>query len=347
VPSGRNHPLAFAIILCAVCVEVPASPVHQRDQEPQPVLRATTELVKIDVMVQDKRGNFLDGLTQSDFRVLEDGKDQPIVFFAPVEAPAQALVMVETSPAVYLIREQHLSALYALVDGLAADDQVALVAYDRGPRAILGFTPEKAGLAAALQQIQYTIGMGELNFYDSISTALDWLAPLHGKKALVLLTTGLDSSPPERWEALVQKLRGDDVVIFTVALGGSLRQAGDNKKKPPKAAPALGSQPDTRSSDSANPLSFAKADEGLTSMARMTGGRVYFPQSAGEFAPIYREIAAGLRHQYVLGIVPEHDARLHPLQVEVLGGTSRPSPSKSKSVEYRVLAREGYLAPAP
>jgi Ca-activated chloride channel homolog len=329
------------------CLESPASHAQQPDQESPPALRATTELVKIDVAVQDKHGNFRAGLEQGDFRVSEDGKDQRIVFFAPTEAPAHVLVMVETSPAVYLIHEQHLSAVYALLDGLAEDDQVALVAYDRAPRPILGFTSEKASLAAVLPQIQYTIGMGDLNFYDSISTVLGWLAPLQGKKAVVLLTTGLDSSPPERWNALVQKLRGDDAVIFPVALGGSLRQPGNKKKKTPKTAPAPEAEGDTGASDSTNPLSFAKADEGLTSMARITGGRVYFPQSADDFAAIYREIAAGLRHQYVLGIVPEHDGRFHPLAVEVLGSSSRPSTSKAKGVEYKVFAREGYLAPAP
>ena len=347
MPLAWTHRLAFAFILCIGCFKAPASPAQEPGQESQPALRATTELVKIDVTVQDKHGNFLEGLVQNNFRVSEDNNAQRIAFFAPAEAPAQVLVMVETSPAVYLIHEQHLSAVTALLDGLAADDQVALVAYDRGPRPILGFTQEKAGLAAALPQIQYTIGMGELNLYDSISTVLDWLAPLHGKKALVLLSTGLDSAPPERWDALVKKLRGDDVVIFSVALGGSLRQPGDKKKKSPKTTPAPGSQEDAGSSEPRNPLSFAKADEALTSMARITGGRVYFPQSAKEFASIYREIAAGLRHQYVLGIVPEHDGRFHPLAVEALGSSSRPSAGKAKGVEYKVFAREGYLAPAP
>ena len=47
----------------------------------------------------------------------------------------------------------------------------------------------------------------------------------------MLLTTGLDSSPPARWDALVQKLRTQDVVIFPVAFGGALRHPLDKKKK--------------------------------------------------------------------------------------------------------------------
>lgn len=341
-----NRSLAFAFILSMGCAISPAAQAQQPDQRPQTVLRATTEIVKIDVNVQDRRGNFLEKLVQADFRVSDDGKPQPIIFFAPVEAPAQVLVMVETSPAVYLIHEEHLTGLFALLEGLGGDDQVALVAYDQAPRAILGFTPEKAGLAGALEQIQYTIGMGDLNLYDSISTVLDWLTPLQGKKALVLLSTGLDSSPPERWEALVKKLRADDVVIYPVALGGSLRQGSEGKKKQRKTAPAASTATDASFSDPSNPVSFAKANEALNSMARITGGRVYFPQAAKDFVPIYREIAAGLRHQYVLGIAPEHDGRFHSLLVEVRG-SSQPSSNKTKDADYRVFAREGYLAPSP
>src|SRR5208282_770179 len=102
--------------------------------------------VKVDVSVLDKRGNFVGGLEQKNFRVLDGETEQPIVFFTPVEAPAEVLVLVETSPAVYLIHNQHLFAAYALLEELAADDQVALVTYDREPRAILAFTPDKSAL---------------------------------------------------------------------------------------------------------------------------------------------------------------------------------------------------------
>jgi VWFA-related protein len=301
----------------------------------------------VDVSVLDKSGNFIGGLAQKDFHILDGGAVQPIVYFSPVEAPAQVLVLVETSPAVYLIHNEHLIAAYALLDGLAAEDQVALVTYDQAPHAILGFTPDKSALTNALGQIQYTLGTAQLNFFDSVSGVVEWLSPIHGKKALVILSTGLDSSPPARLEALAQKLRADDVVIFPVALGGSLRQATGKKKKGSKNARI----PDTQTQESAqgadNPLSFAKADAALLSLAKITGGRAYFPASAKDFAPIYREIAAALRHQYVLGIVPAQDGKFHALTVQVADLTGQPAVPGAKLAEYRVFAREGYIAPGP
>jgi len=284
--------------------------------------------------VLDKRGEFVGGLDQKNFRILDGGAEKPILFFSPVEAPAQVLVVVETSPAVYLIHNQHLQAAFALSDGLAPDDQVALATYDQAPHAILAFTSDKGALASALGKIQYTLGFGELNFFDSISTAVDWMAPVVGKRALVLLTTGLDSSPPEHWDALVQKLRAQDVVIFPVALGGSLRQSPKKKN----ATPARQDE---------SPLSFEKADAALRSLATITGGRVFFPLSPKDFAPMYREIAAELRHQYVLGIAPEHDGKFHALAVQVLDGSGQPVPAEAKRPALRIFAREGYLAPQP
>ena len=308
-------------------------------ETPQAGIQATAEIVKIDVSVLDHHGNFVAGLAKERFRVLDDGVEQPVVVFTPTEAPAQVLVLLETSPAVYLISGEHLTAAYALLDGLAANDEVALVTYAQTPQAVLAFTSDKVAFAAALGRIQYILGMGDLNFFDSISTVLDWISPLRGKKAVVLLTTGLDSSPPERWDALVKKLRADDVVLFPVALGGSLRQAKTKKKKPTNS----GTKP-ADATDPANPLSFAKADGVLLKLAKITGGHAYFPESPGDFVGIYREIASALRHQYVLGIAPQHDGRFHALTVQILAPDGQPE-AATKLAEYHILAREGYQAP--
>lgn len=312
----------------------------------QQPLRTTADLVKLDVSVLDRHGNFVGGLSQDQFRVLDGGLEQPIVAFAPVEAPAQVLVMVETSPAVYLIRNEHVTAAYALLEGLAPDDAVALVAYDQTPHALLNFTSDKSALQSALGKLQYTIGMGELNFYDSLSAVLDSLATMPGKRAVVLLTTGLDSSPPGRWDALIRKLRASDVVVFSVGLGRSLMHNPAAKSKSKKSGAQSQSGENGTSTSSRAVDEFARADRALSTLATMTGGRAYFPQSAKEFVPIYHEIASALRHQYILGITPARDGQIHSLTVQVLEKTGQPERRSGKAPQYRVLARQAYLAPA-
>ncbi len=315
-------------------------------QAPQP-LEATTEFVKVDASVLDNRGNFVGGLARTNFRIFDNGAEQPIAFFTPVEAPAQILVMIETSPAVYLIHNQHVVAAYALLDGLAADDEVALVTYDQAPREILKFTADKSALLAALGGVQYTIGMGDLNLYDSISAVLDWLGPTTGKRALVLLTTGLDSSSSARWDALIRKLRSQDAVIFPVALGGPLRGAKSKKPKSRNGAAKSGDGETEAPPESTADAGFARADRALRALATVTGGRAYFPESEQDFVPMYHEIATALRHQYLLGIAPAHDGQFHSLTVEVLDANGQPMTLPAKKPVVRVFAREGYLAPGP
>ena len=324
------------ILFCVLLIPCEAAAQQAAGSVQQP-LQVTTEMVQIGVSVLGAGGDFVSGLQRKNFRVLDGGIERPLVFFAPTDAPAQILVMVETSPAVYLIQNQHVAAAYALLDGLAPDDQVALVTYDQAPRAVLAFTPDKNALLNALGQIQFSLGMGQLNFYDAVSTALDWIAPVSGKKALVLLTTGLDSSSPARWDALAQKLRARDVVIFPVALGGWLRRVPDksDKKKKATEVPQADSQV------------FAAADQALLSLAAITGGRAFFPLSAKDFAPMYQQIAAALRHQYLLGIVPEHDGQFHPLTVQALDASGQPFVTEGKKATHRIFSREGYLAPGP
>ena len=336
---------AFALI--AFCSLRFFLPIPAEAQQP---IQSTAELVKIDVSVADKQGHFVEGLSRSNFLILDNGVERPPAFFAPTEEPARLLLMIETGPAVYLIHDEHLTAAYSLLKGLDPADQVALVTYDSSAHEIVPFTTDKvAPLAAPERSLQYNLGMTQLNFYDSLSTVMDWLRPIPGKRALVLLTTGLDSSGSARWDVLEQKLRRDDVVIFPVALGGSLRAYPGKPARP---------KPNRRGSDSGDAppknvtpdsLSFARADHDLQSLASITGGRAYFPQRGNDFAPIYTEIASALRHQYVLGIEPRHDGQLHTLSIAVHLPNEKIGDKIGKrkaSPPYRVFARTGYLAPS-
>jgi Ca-activated chloride channel homolog len=341
--SRNSRRTVFRFLCVAISLAAATVPGSARGQNPpqqasapaaQQPLQVTTEIVKLDVTVTDAQGEFVNGLQQKNFRILNRDIEQPIVFFAPTDAPSQILVMIETSPAVYLIQSDHIAAINALAGGLAPGDEISLVVYNQAARTILPFTRDRTALTASLGQIQYTLGFGELNLFDSISAVLDSMASDAGKKALVLLTTGLDSSPASHWQALQQKLRASDVVVYPVALGGSLRTpAKKNKHKTPATAE--------------EPHVFAEADKVLHSLAEITGGRAFFPESAADFAPMYREIAATLRHQYVLGITPLHDGQFHPLAVQVLDDGGLPYSTTGKNISRKIFVREGYLAPAP
>jgi hypothetical protein len=120
-----------------------------------------------------------------------------------------------------------------------------------------------------------------------------------------------------------------------VGLGESLR-GGPGKK--PKSAAGKRSPP---TAATAEKTPFQKADEALNTLASATGGKAYFPRTAADFAPIYREIASALRHQYVLGIRAASDGEFHKLTVEL------PTEKPQAKDAHRILARDGYQAPSP
>jgi Ca-activated chloride channel homolog len=345
-------PLALAMGIGLTGNPSPAKGVQtdrkaQTPTAPQP-LQTKTEMVKLDVSVLDADGNFVDGLTQNDFRIRDDGEERPVEFFAPVSTPAKVVMVLETSPAVYLFKDEHLAAAYSLLGGLAPDDEVALVTYSDVPRSVVNFTTNKSLLLQALGNTQYMMGSAALNLYDSVSDVIDGVSRFPGKKAIVLLTTGLDSSPAVRWTLLRQKLHESDVVIFAVGLAGPLdSMTSVPEKKKHRKKHAGGSAFDSTSDPGAMPT-LEKAEHALSSLSTMTGGRAYFPASNQDFAPTYREIAACLRHEYVVGIAPDHDGQFHRLTVDVVNSSnSTPKKKKHGKSGYRVFAREGYVAPGP
>jgi VWFA-related protein len=320
----------FISILTSGQQSAPQRPELQTDPEFR--LRRTVDLVNVDVGVTDTRGNFLRDLRPGNFRILEDGAERPITNFAASEAPALVLVLVETSPAVYLIQRQHLGAARMLLEGLGAQDWVALAAYDESPRVLRIFTQQREEVLRELGGMRYSLGTSELHFFMSVSTALDWLDPVPGRKSLVVLTTGLDTEQPRRWDALEEKLRSSEVVVYPIALGGSLREYRNTKQPVP---------------DEGANLSFAQADRDLNEMARLTGGRAYFPKRAQDFAGIYREISAAVRLTYNLGFTPSaRDGRFHKIDVQVLDAKGRVlAPAENPKRGYQIHARQGYVAP--
>jgi hypothetical protein len=131
---------------------------------------------------------------------------------------------------------------------------------------ILDFTTDKTAARLALRSIDFHAGFGDLDLFASISSAIDGLTPLAGKKTVVLLSTGVDTSPDVDWDPLLLKLQTSDVRIIGVSLSGDIREPAKKRKLSAK-----------EKMDRAElKKGFADADASLRHMALATGGRVYF-----------------------------------------------------------------------
>ena len=81
-------------------------------------------------------------------------------------------LLIETSPAVYLIREEHLAAVFTLLEHLRAGDALAVARYDQQWQAVAGFTQERTRLREHLRALNYSLGMAELNLFDALARTL-------------------------------------------------------------------------------------------------------------------------------------------------------------------------------
>src|ERR1700759_2113814 len=131
-------------LLLLSSVSVSASIARQEiSATAQQPIRVSVERVNVGVLVSEPSGKFVEGLRREDFHVFDNAVEQPITDFLAVEEPAQALLLIESGPAVYLLEGGHLQAARAFLDGLARDDRVAVVRYDNAPQGLIDFTIDK------------------------------------------------------------------------------------------------------------------------------------------------------------------------------------------------------------
>ena len=226
---------------------------------------------------------------------------------------------------------------------------------------MLDFTADKTAAYAALSNVRYYVGFGSLNLSKSLNTVLDWLAKTQGKKTIVLLSTGLDTSTPAEIDAALTHLKISDVRLLAISLSGAMRaptqQPAKEKKKKKKDKSAEDEEEAQKAAAKTafTQQGFEEADRLLRALTDATGGQVYFPQNPQDYATIYAQIAQQIRHEYSLAFTPpQHDGKVHTLEVRVT--PSQPTPSSADSVPqsaaspastYTVSARRAYVAPAP
>jgi len=309
--------------LLPLCTVASAQTVPQ-GQAPQ--IRVTVDRVNVGVIVTGSDGTFVDGLRREDFRVFDNGVEQPITDFLPVTEPAQVLFFIESGPAVVLFGKEHFYAADTLLNKLATDDRVAIAGYSNEPELLLDFTADKRTTRLALENLNFMLGFAQLNLSSSLASAIHWLDTLSGKKTIVLFSTGVDTSPAGKWQAIQQKLETSDVRILAVSLSGDLRKSRKHKVL----------TPDEKEDRVFLKQGLEGGDQSLRVLSRLTGGRVYFPKDRKDFDRAYAEIAQLIRHEYSLAFTPpERDGQMHNITVKV------------KGFDRRVDHRQAYLAPAP
>lgn len=304
-----------------------------------PTFRSDVNAVSVEVAVLDNKGRFIPGIPRGNFRVIEDGVPQQISNFGLGEAPMTVCLVIEFSNLFqsYWTESwyQTLTAAYGFLESLRPEDYVAVVAYDLRPEILSDFSTDKRAAYEAMRRLQFA-AYSESNLYDAVTDSADRMKDIEGRKAIVLISSGVDTFSKITFDKTRKILQEAAVPIYAVGIMQALRDYYD-------ARGAMGA---------IQRMDFLQADNQMRVFARETGGMSFFPRFYGEFPSIFRAIADSLRNQYSLSYQPTNQARdgkFRKIKVELVNpATNEPLRivgEKKKPIKYTIIAKAGYTAP--
>lgn len=317
------HKLLMPALFCAA-LSFSAPRVHAQDD----VLRTDIALVQLNVGVVDRQGRSITSLSQNDFVVYEDDVRRPIVAFEPTQAPFSLVMLLDMSGSTVNFRQQIQQAALRFLDALAPEDRVAVIAFNgKGVHELSGFTTDRKKTAYS---ITLASGSGDTLLYDGLKESLRKLSG-EGKrrKAIVVLTDGLDTEVRKGDRAIVAKVSEADVTTaikpeasqaLTTVLANADRQgvtiiplalpSGDPKRLP-LPDPLIVAQ-------------YTAARTRLQMLADRTGGWLAEIRRLDQLAGLYAEVAASLRTLYSIAYQPpnpeQRDGKWRTIRVEVARG---------------------------
>lgn len=304
-----------------------------------PSFKSDVTTVNLDVSVLNNKGQFIPNIPRGNFRVLEDGVPQELTNFSMGEAPMTVCMVIEFSNLFQNYWSetwyQTLQASYGFLSTLKPEDYVAVVAYDLRPEILSDFSADKSKAQEAMQRLRIA-AFSESNLYDALVDTADRMSEIEGRKAIVLISSGIDTFSKLTFDKTRRALQTAGVPIYAIGLMQALREWYD-------ARGAMGS---------IARLDFLQADNQMRTFAKETGGQSFFPRFYGEFPSIYHAIHESLRNQYSIGYRPSNqakDGKYRKIKVELVNpATNEPLrivDEKNKPIKYSIVAKAGYTAP--
>lgn len=285
-----------------------AHPSNMNSDEPDEVVRVSSSLVPVPTTVVDHRGATVRNLTLDDFELRVDGQIHAISEIHRSETPVRMVMLFDNSGSLSASRdfEKH-AAVRFFENVMRPIDQAAI--YSVSTDVVL--SQPMTGNVRVLQNTIESFGKpeGSTSLYDGVFAALVYLKPFSGRRVIVIVSDGRDTTSrhDHDFEATLQRLLGDECQIYVVQTGLY---------------------------DNANVRDLA-AERRMEEFASQTGGAVYIPKTIEDLDLAFAQIASDLAQQYVLSYYPpedKRDGRYHQVAVRVKNKTN-----------LRIRARKGFL----
>ena len=293
--------------------------MEAEDGKPLPAhqIRVRTEIVQVTCIVATADGTAVPGLRREDFRVFEDGAEQPLAYFDASTQPASVALVIDASPSVLRDSDEMNRAADALVDALAPLDQAAVIGFSAHTYLQLPFSDVREQIRRAVARVNVRELLGDTggsNIYQAVYLAARELFPERkGRKAIVLLTDGQDSglgltldpaSAAPRGQAdnrltfddVARILASEDIQVFAVST--------ENRPKVMTPGWLAAHASETLVTPDARKQQIPPYTLYLAELVRRAGGQLYFLREAETMADTFRKIAEKIRAEYTLGFYP-------------------------------------------
>ena len=278
-------------------------------QQPPPTLRVQVRLVNVFVNVTDQTGAPIPGLKLSDFSVYDNGQPQKIaVFEQHSDLPLSIVLAIDTSGSVQKdLRFETRTAGEFIHSLLRPQDRVEVLDFNTRVHQIIPFTNNLHTVDNALRHLSKGPATA---LYAALSQAANDLAPLHGRKVIIVISDGGNTVPGTDYpQALDAAIRAQAMIYSLIDLP-IINDAGRD----------------------------IAGEHALITLSQQTGGNYYYAQS-GNLQPVFQRVASDLRTEYLLAYYPQKNhrrfSRYHAITVKL----NRPDAS-----QYQVTYRTGYYA---
>jgi len=261
------------------------------------VVRVSTSLITVPAVVMDRNGRYIATLRKEDFRIFEDGVEQNVSYFAAVERPFTVALMLDVSGSTQTQLTQIREAANIFVSRLRANDRMMAITFD-GQIHVLTETADVGTIRRSKLYIPPVTDGTVL--YDAVAYALKRMAQIPGRKAIVLMTDGVDQSSAATFKSTVSAVAEQDVLICPVQYN-TLPQL-------PQRLSQIKNEKARKKVQERLMKGYAVSEPYLRALAEKTGGRFYRADDLREVGPAFEAITAELGVQYSLGYYPKQNS---------------------------------------
>lgn len=263
-------------------------------QRPSGAVELSSELVVLNVTVVNQANQPITDLTKDDFVVYEDNVRQEIAFFSQEEVPASLGLVIDTSRSMARKLNKVIAAALKLVRESHEDDEIFVVQFKAEAELLHDFTNNIDEIEDALSDL---VAHGQTALLDAVYLSVEH-AQKHGRyrrKAIILITDGEERDSYYTREQVLELLRESDVQVYVIGFPQGLDMdryhifRGTGRRK-------MGRRE-------------RRARKLLDTLARVTGGRAFYPDRLSDLEPIAHAIAHELRTQYIIGYYPTRSER--------------------------------------